>query len=313
MRQWGLRHERVVPWSVAAVCPAPADGGSHDAWRALAWTLKAAENAGRPAETLLAALPARSDIATVRAHLHRYLQPVAAAGVLPWLPANPTAVPADYARHLDTTETLVQQRQLDLTTTAFAERPAWLAGLGTAPVTDAKQYTAWRQHVAVVAAFRDQHQITIDDPARPLGAYIPAEHAGHRAYLTAANAVLAARHPHTPGLDSTTARLAADLYLALPDSRRDTITDAVAQRLGADWLGPHHGDADTLITAPMYATALHTELIQRGHLHAAPIPEPTSPATPPPLIAETVPGRQMVCDPPMREQAQPQRGIDITW
>ena len=289
--------------------PPPATPESVDAWRALAWTLKAAENAGHSAELLLAAIRDDIDLQHVRAQVHTYLRPVPAPGALPWLPANPPTSDAGYARYLDDASTLIRHRVDELTTHALHQQPAWLAGLGPTP-TGTDEHTAWLGNVAIVAAYRDQHAVTTDAPARPLGVYLHADHPGHRAYLVAANAVLAGRHPHNQPIDPATARVAADLYLALPDTDRHSITTAVAARLGDDWLGPRHGDADTLLTAPLYATALHTELVIRGHLHATPTPHQATP-TETPLTTAPVLHHPMLHEAPM-DQQQPQPGIEIT-
>ncbi|SNR58475.1 MobF family relaxase [Actinoplanes regularis] len=289
--------------------PAPADPDTDDAWRALAWTVKAAETNGQPAELLLSGVRAGADLDGVRQQVHTYTRPQPAAGPLPWLSATPDVAHPQLTGYLGDADKLVLQRVHDLSMHALLDRPAWLAGLGDAPTTG-PELAAWLRHVGTVAAFRDQHQVTLDDPARPLGAYLPAESAGHRAYLHAADAVLAARHPHHPPADTTTARVAADVYLALPDNERETITRTIAEKLGGDWLGPRHDDADTLLTAPVYAAHLHTELVQRGHLHLAPEPAPQDPPPAPPTAVQVV--RQIRSTAPMEQQSQ-QAGIQITW
>ncbi|MFF5230266.1 MobF family relaxase [Dactylosporangium sp. NPDC000521] len=302
---------QVLAWRIndhLANTPAPTEPDTGDAWRALAWTLKAAEHHGQPAELLLAPVRAGSDLDGVRQQIHTYTRPRPATGVLPWLAANPATPNAELAAYMDATGDLVHHRVQHLSTTAIGTRPAWLAGLGHMPTT-APELTTWLRHAGTVAAYRDQHQISTNDPTQPLGAYPAADTAAHRAYLHAANAVLAARHPHAPATDPTTARVAADIYLALPDTERDAITRAVAERLGNDWLGPRHGDADTLLTAPIYATHLHTELVHRRHLHAITEPLPTPPAPPPPAPHIV---RQIRSTAPM-EQQQPQPGTHITW
>ncbi|WP_412749613.1 MobF family relaxase [Krasilnikovia sp. M28-CT-15] len=306
---------QVLAWRInqhLQQAPAPAEPGGVDAWRALAWTLKAAENHGQPAELLLAGVQPSRDLDVIRGRIHHYTRPAPAAGALPWLPANPPATSAQYAAYLGDADTLVQQRRHELTMQALADRPAWLAGLGERPTTDGKQLAAWLRHVGIVAAYRDQHQLTTDDPTQPLGAYQSADNAGHRAYLHAANAVLAARHPHTRPVDSTTARISADLYLSLPDNDRDSITAAIAGRLGNDWLGHHRSDADALIAAPLYATALHAELVHRGLMHPnpePPAPGPTSPAPSESAVVRPIAPR-MSSQPPM-EQPPVEYGHDI--
>ena len=308
---------QVLAWRInkhLETAPAPAEPEGFDAWRTLAWTLKAAENSGRPAELLLAAIPAGGDLDSVRAKVDSYTRPLPAAGVLPWLPANPAVTDPAFAGYLDEANTLIGQRQHQLTMDALQQQPAWLTGLGIAPTGNGAEHAGWLRKVAVVATYRDQHQITTDDPAHPLGTYQGSDSSGHRAFLHAADTVLAARHPHTVAADPAVARVAADLYLALPDTDRDAITTAIANRLGNDWLGPRHGDADTLVTAPFYATHLHAELEKRGLLHPAPAPA-AKPGVPdaPAAVAELLTGRQQVIDEPPLEQQHPQPGLDITY
>lgn len=62
---------------------------------------------------------------------------------------------------------------------AASEQPAWAANVP-------------ERHVAIVAAFRDQHQITDDDPSQPLGPFIPAASADHHTYRQALHALAAA-------------------------------------------------------------------------------------------------------------------------
>ncbi|MFK3983068.1 MobF family relaxase [Micromonospora sp. NPDC050397] len=289
--------------------PPPAQPGTTDAWRTLAWTLKAAEAHGHPAEHLLAAARPGSDLDGIRHQLQHLTRPVPTAGPLPWLESTPQTTNPEWDTYLNNISQLINERVHNLTMNTITSRPAWLAGLGEPP-TDARTLTEWMRHASTVAAYRDQHQITLDDPTQPLGAYVPAHHSGHQAYLHTVDAVLAARHPHHTPADPITVRITADVYLALPDTDRDNITSAVAARLGDDWLGPRHGDADTLLTAPTYATHLQTELINRGHLTPPPITTPTPP--PPPATTRPATLHQPTFEPPL-EHPQPHPGIEISW
>jgi conjugative relaxase-like TrwC/TraI family protein len=244
----------------------PVPTGPHtDGWRSLAWTLKAAENNGTPAEQLLATAPAGTDLHGLRTHLHRLTAPTPAHGVLPWENPLPHVIPAEFAQHIDATRAAVDERIQELTTRALVNRPAWLSGLGSMPTghTDAN---AWLRHVSIVAAYRDQYGVILDRADQPLGAYQPEHSAAHEAYLHAASAVLAARHPCLAPTDPVTARIASEIHLTLPDADRTAVAAAIATRLAADWLGPRHCDANTLLTAPAYAAHLRHELIQRGFL-----------------------------------------------
>ena len=64
--------------------------------------------------------------------------------------------------------------------------------LGTQPA-DPDRAHEWHCHVGVIAAYRDQHKVTTDDPRQVLGPYAETGRAGHRAYWHAAESVLAAR------------------------------------------------------------------------------------------------------------------------
>jgi conjugative relaxase-like TrwC/TraI family protein len=286
--------------------PAPAQPASVDAWRALAWTLKAAENRGLPADLLLAPTKTGSDLDGIRQQIHAYTRPQPATGPLPWLTATAVEPQTAYGQYLRDAGSLIEQRVHEVSMRAVSDRPAWLASLGTAGSTapsTAPEHGTWMRHVGVVAAYRDQHHVTTDDPAQPLGAYQATGSAGHQAYLHAANAVLATRHPQATPADPVTARVAADLYAALPDTDRDSIIRTIAQRLGADWLGPRDSDADTLLTAPYYAAELSSELTSRGYLDLP--PQPASPPRPPAV-------RLPQSTPPI-EHSAPQPDIQITW
>ncbi|GHJ45885.1 hypothetical protein Cs7R123_32270 [Catellatospora sp. TT07R-123] len=302
---------QVLAWRITHTLdtrPTPAEDSNSDTWRTLAWTLKAAETNGTPAGQLLAASKPGTSLDGLLQHVQTLTAPAPAAGVLPWLAPNPATTNTDLTDYLTHAEQLAAARVEHLALTALAGQPAWLAGLGTTP-TSATAHATWMGHVGVVAAYRDQHQITTDDPTQPLGAYVPADRAEHDAYLHAADAVLATRHPGLPRLDTITARITADIYLALPEAERDAISTDLAARLGGDWLGPRGGDADTLLTAPAYTAHLHAVLVHCGHLtasepHTSSIPQPR---TEPPLVRNP-----LTLEAPM-EYTQPSPGTEITW
>ncbi|WP_169454487.1 MobF family relaxase [Catelliglobosispora koreensis] len=285
--------------------PIPATEQPADAWRALAWTLKAAENNGVAADDLLRTAPTGSDLHALRSHVQRLTAPAPQHGVLPWETPLPAAIPTAFSEHISTTTALVDDRVHELTTRALTEQPAWLAGLGTLP-TDPAHAEQWVQAVGIVAAYRDQHHITIDRADQPLGTYIPETSAAHDAYLHAANALLTARHPGTDPADPLVALVTADVYHALPTEQRDQVAQAVAAGLGGDWLGPRHGNADTLLAAPVYTTHLHAEMVRRGLLTET----PTLAAKP--ETAAATPATQVLMEAPMEyHQAQPD--VTITY
>lgn len=81
--------------------------------------------------------------------------------------------------YLRTLGDLTALRVQELQQLAAREQPAWATDMAA-------------DRVAVVAAFRDQHQITEEDPSRPLGPFIPAASADHHTYRQAMHALGAA-------------------------------------------------------------------------------------------------------------------------
>ena len=125
----------------------------------------------------------------------------------------------------------------------------------------------------MIAAYRDQHKITTDDPRQILGPYAATGRAGHRAYWHAAESVLAARR--LAGLepangasadDRARAQIAADIYRGLPDAERARIASAVAIAPGTVWLGDPADPDEHAAAQPAYAPQLVTLLAARGHL-----------------------------------------------
>ena len=125
----------------------------------------------------------------------------------------------------------------------------------------------------MIAAYRDQHKITTDDPRQVLGPYAETGRAGHRAYWHAAESVLAARR--LAGLepangasadDRARAQIAADIYRGLPDDERAGIASAVATASGTVWLGDPARPDEHAAAQPAYAPQLVTLLAARGHL-----------------------------------------------
>jgi len=146
--------------------------------------------------------------------------------------------------------------------------------LGQQPA-DPDRACEWRLNVGVIAAYRDQHKVTTDDPRQILGPYTETRHAGHRAYWHAAESVLAARR--LAGLEPANgasadeharAQIAADIYRGLPDDERAGIASAVATASGAIWLGDPAGPDEQAAAHPAYAPQLVTLLAARGLLTA---------------------------------------------
>jgi conjugative relaxase-like TrwC/TraI family protein len=311
---------QVLAWRLAQyveITPPPVgknfeDADGPEAWRQVAWTIKAAEQAGHPAETLLETMPVGVGLEGVRHHLRQHLRPAPTAGVLPWLAPTPQTSEPEFAAYLTEVNTAITARVSDLNLGTTTSRPRWLSGLGERPI-DPQPEKRWIEAARIVAAYRDQYQITTDDPTQPLGPYVPSDRAAHTAFLHAADAVLTARRPGRFKADPGALRIAIDVYLALSDTDRETITATIARRLGTDWLGPQTGDADTLLTAPAYATHLHQELLTRGAITGPELdPSRTQPTGPTrrPMLFGPVGASQA----PMESQRQPiQMGIEISW
>ena len=247
------------------------------AWAMLAWALKAAENNGCDAAEAVASASHASDIsdallAPARAVATHHQTP----SMLPWI-GEPAASPPDcpdadsqIAAYINIAASEIRARVHALTANATNTRPAWVNALGSIP-SDHAGYQEWLHHVGVVAAYRDQYQITSDDPHQVLGPCAEPGHAGHRAYWHAAESVLAARTIaglEHPGVTSNEigAQLTADLYLGLPAAERAAVSAAMAEGLGVLWFGTRAETDDHAATRPMYATQLATSLTERGHL-----------------------------------------------
>jgi len=282
------------------------------AWPALIAALRRAENAGYgPADALTHVATAR-ELRTARSiskvlawrisrHVaaHPAVMPAATAAdpgatapacspepavtraeaLLPWVPGPRQVTPAagetaPLTAYIDDAATLITARVTELADTAIRHRPPWMSLLGQQPAAPGRA-REWRRHVEVIAAYRDQHDITADDPLQVLGPYAEPGHSGHDAYWHAADSVLAARR--ISGLDpagdigsadgQARRQVAADIYGALPRAERETIATAIAEIPGIMWLGhPDRPDQDAA-ARPGYAGVLTATLA--GHRHAS--------------------------------------------
>jgi len=179
---------------------------------------------------------------------------------------------------------LITARIDELAATAVRHRPPWMLPLGQPPA-DPEVELEWHHHIGIIAAYRDQHKITTDDPRQVLGPYPETSRAGHNAYWHAADSVLAARR--LAGLDvpavATTAeaqarsQVAADIYRSLPPDERATISTEMAAGLGPLWFGNRtEPDADAA-SQPVHAATLVSTLIKHGDMTAT--AERTPPVT----------------------------------
>ncbi|ADD45028.1 MobF family relaxase [Stackebrandtia nassauensis] len=279
-------------------------------WRSLAWSLKAAETTGtNPTRLLRAAALDSTNLTDFVAHvhdntrrLHHTHQPPSPIN-LPWLHTptglldSPT-IDDQWRTYLHDLGTQINHRVTELTAQVHSENPEWLSAAGPQP-RQPRQSHAWNEAVAVMAAYRDQHRITTDDPHHPLGPYPTSGHAGHHPYWHAATALLAATQttsPTPPSRQSTATGLSHDVedqlladittavYTHLPTDEQHAINRQLAKHLHptvGEIAIPDHA------THPSNTHQLAAVLSQRGHLPnstqlpskaaTAPNPHTTSP------------------------------------
>ncbi|WP_034087934.1 MobF family relaxase [Streptacidiphilus albus] len=277
---------QVLAWRInryLATDPTPAtelraSGRGTEQWRTLAWTLKAAENNG-------------IDLTPAVGHEHgnrlpelmgqvRALQG-AGADLRSDLPAWVAAPLADQAMnpmhraYLSERAQLIADRFTTLAERVTTQRPDWSRDLGHAP-QDPSAHADWQRHLATIAAYRDQYQITDNDPALPAGPYIETGRTGHTAYWTAAAAALAAQHltqstqgtnTPAPTRDDTARRtLAADLFRTLTPQEQTAVVRDLATRTGATWLTHNPTLDDTALRTPAVTQRLTTVMTEAGHL-----------------------------------------------
>jgi hypothetical protein len=220
------------------------------AWPALAWTIKAWENAGGdPGELIdeLATGRTLTGLALEAGHeltWHQRLEAIEnAPHPLPWAAAPNTlhhsdAVPAELRNYLDHVADAITARVDHLTDHAITEQPAWTESFGETT------FERWRTAIALAAAHRDQMRVDLDDPAHPFGPYLEAGRAGHHSWWAAASAALAIDSSDAPtagtGLAETaeqqlTIAIARDTYAALPSNEREAIHDMIATTWGPTW------------------------------------------------------------------------------
>lgn len=117
------------------------------------------------------------------------------ASVPPWLAvvgSASQAVEEDMPRFLHDQAHVIASRIEALVEKAEAKQPAWLKALGTAP-PDAEGATQWRQHVAVIAAYREQFGVAEDDPRQVLGPHPDGDPVAELAHRYAVRSVAGAR------------------------------------------------------------------------------------------------------------------------
>ncbi|MFI5955373.1 MobF family relaxase [Cryptosporangium sp. NPDC051539] len=170
----------------------------------------------------------------------------------------------------------IADRVASLVDDALRSRPAWTVALGEAPTASADRQQ-WLEQLAIVAAYRDQHQILHDDAAHPLGPYATADQPHHGQYWEAARALVRAHQlaeryqslrPRDPTDVEATHQNAVDVYNALSEQQRLKIATGMVARLGNLWYG-HPNALDEGVTQSAYASHLRRALTGAGHLERA--------------------------------------------
>ena len=249
----------------------PQDNEPNTVWRHTLRLLTHLEHDGTdPATALAEAVRApspgqnRASLESIAAHLRTITQRAIDPRLPAWLRPPRTVADPEWQHYLTARADLIRDRTDTLAESAAQHRPAWTRHLGQAPA-DPIDRANWLHHLAVLAAYRDQFQITDDDPNQPLGPYPERGRAGHRAYWIAAASVLTLHGTHTD-TDQSWGRLAADRYRTLTTDEQARIATELADQLGPDWLGDTRdpaADADQ----PVYQDHLAAVLVEHGHLN----------------------------------------------
>jgi hypothetical protein len=273
------------------------------AWPALIAALRRAEAADFDPAELLAALASPRAIRTagsmseaVAVRINRYLathpDPASTTGraetPLPWMTPPPTGFSAAMTQYLHDARELITARVAELADVAVRHRPPWMQPLGQPPADrDRDLNRQWQAHVATIAAYREQSNITTDDPAHILGRRAEPGTPARKPYWHAAESVLAARR--LTGLDAPTtaaspdaqarAQTGSDIYRALPERDRAEISTEMAGNLGLLWFRSPTTPDEEAASPPIHATTLARTLSRHGYLMAdlPPAPEPPSP------------------------------------
>jgi conjugative relaxase-like TrwC/TraI family protein len=83
------------------------------------------------------------------------------------IPETGGAMPADMHHTLTELQDLIEQRATALASQAIQDRQPWVRRLGPPP-TDPAPRAAWEKQVRTIAAYRDRHGITANDPLGPV-------------------------------------------------------------------------------------------------------------------------------------------------
>ena len=248
----------------------PQNSSPHVVWSHVLHLLARVEHDGTdPAAALAEAVRApspgqdRAGLESIAAHLRTITQRAIDPRLPAWLRPPRTVADPEWQQYLAARAELIRDRTDTLAESVAQHRPAWTRYLGQTP-TDPIDRADWLHHLAVLAAYRDQFQITDDDPDHPLGPYPERGRVGHRAYWIAAASLLALHGTRTD-TDPSWGRLATDRYRTLTKDEQARIATELADRLGPDWLGNVRNpaaDADQ----PVYQDHLAAVLVEHGHL-----------------------------------------------
>jgi conjugative relaxase-like TrwC/TraI family protein len=248
--------------------PTPADPDT--TWPHIARLLARLDHAGTdPADALAEALnvieysPDQATLNALAAQLRVAVRRLDDPHLPAWLRTAQPVEDPQWRPYLDTRAELIRHRVDALAEATVTTRPAWTTYLGGEP-TDPAERETWLRHLSTLAAYRDQYQVTDDDPDHPLGPYPERGRVGHRAYWIAAASLLTLRGTGTDA-DPSWGRLAADRYRTLTSDQQARIATELAAQLGPDWLGDARdpaADADQ----PVYQDHLATVLVAHGHL-----------------------------------------------
>jgi len=217
-----------------------------------------------------------------------------------WLPAPPTPGTIEMSEwaYLKSTADLIRHRVNEVTQRAITERPAWTSRLGNEPA-HAPERAAWAARIGTVAAYREQQQVTDDNPHNPLGPAIEANHPAYSAYAHAYRAAADLRQtargrawsaidsdlaaptrvgsaqPTPPRRGDAQTQAREDRWASLTPAQQRRITEAAAQkRARENRRGYGHADLEHDVLAEQARSRSYEQQvplrqpdsqIQRGH------------------------------------------------
>lgn len=246
-------------------------GDARTAWPRIVRLLARLEESGTGPEAALseavrtvAGAPGRETLTALAGHLGMAVRRLDTPQVPAWLCVARHLEDPAWRPYLASRAELIRRRVDALTEDATSTRPAWTRHLGDQP-DDPVEREQWLRHVSTLAAYRDEYQVTEDDPECPLGPYPGRGRAGHEAYRVAAASLLALRGPRTHG-NAEWGRLAADCFRSLDADEQRRIACRLAEQLGPHWLGDVR-DPASAGDQPAYRDRLAVILVERGHLY----------------------------------------------